>query len=417
MMPRPKRMSAMRCLVVHNFYQQRGGEDVVFEAETAMLRRNGHAVDCFTLSNDAIDEKSKLATLALTLWNDQAYRAFQARIAEFQPQIIHFHNLFPLMSPSVLFAARDSGAGLVMTLHNYRFICPSANLYRNDAICSDCAPRAIKWPAILHKCYRGSRAASAAVCGLSALLRLTGALNEVNRFIALSQSAKEQFIAAGFPSERLTVKPHFVPPPPLAPIPRPREAFALFVGRMVPEKGVKTLLEAWRRPDGPQVPLMLVGEGPLAPVRDLADGRIIWLGRRDTAEVHALMRRASLLVFPSEWYEPFGLTIIEAFASGLPVLAARIGAAAELVEPGVTGSFFEPGSASDLARVAARLLSAPETTAAMGWQALAKYRTEFTPERNLEMLEEIYQAAIFDALARGRAPLTPVSVQRDREAG
>jgi glycosyltransferase involved in cell wall biosynthesis len=407
----------MRCLVVHTYYQRRGGEDVVFEAETTMLKRNGHAVSSFTLSNDDLAAKSKLALLALTLWNDQAYRAFQARIAEFRPQVIHFHNLFPIMSPSVLFAARESRAALVMTLHNYRLICPSANLYRNGAFCADCTTRAIKWPAVLHKCYRGSRAASSAVCGLSAFLRLIGGLNEINRFIALSHSAKEQFIAAGFPRDRLAVKPNFVPAPPIASFPRPREPFVLYVGRMVPEKGVRTLLDAWRRPDAPQVPLMLVGEGPLAPIRDLADERIVWLGRRDAAEVHALMRRASLLVFPSEWHEPFGLTIIEAFAAGLPVLAARIGAAAELVESGVTGLFFEPGSSADLARVAAGLLCAPDTLAAMGEQALAKYRAEFTPERNLDQLEEIYRAAIFDALARRPAPIPPVTVRRDREAG
>jgi glycosyltransferase involved in cell wall biosynthesis len=407
----------MRCLTVHNFYQQRGGEDVVFEAEAAMLRQAGHTVDCFTLHNDSLAGKSKLETLALTLWNEKAYRAFEASVADFRPHVIHFHNLFPLMSPSVLSAARRSGAALVMTLHNFRLLCPSANLYRGGAPCADCVPRTIKWPAILHKCYRDSRAASAVVGCLSAFQRLMGSLDGIDRFITPSRSAKDQFVAAGFPADRLMVKPNFIPPPPEPVIREEREAFALYVGRMVPEKGVQTLLEAWRRPDAPQVPLVLVGEGPLGPGSDDGDGRIWWLGRRDPTEVHALMRRASLLVFPSEWHEPFGLTIIEAYANGLPVLAARIGAASELVEPGATGLFFEPGCSAGLANAASDLLRDPEGTAAMGRRAQARYRADFTPDRNLEQLHAIYRTAILDARKRLSAKPVWVSAQRDTEAG
>jgi glycosyltransferase involved in cell wall biosynthesis len=412
-----ERISGMRCLTVHSFYQQRGGEDVVFEAEAAMLKRAGHTVECFTLGNDSLAGKSKLQALTLTLWNANTYRAFEARVADFRPHVVHFHNLFPLMSPSVLSAARRSGAALVMTLHNFRLLCPSANLYRDGAVCADCVPRKIKWPAILHKCYRNSRTASAAVGCLSAFQHLIGSLEGIDRFITPSRSAKDQFVAAGFPADRLMVKPNFIPPPPEPAIRERREAFALYVGRMVPEKGVQTLLDAWRRADAPPVPLVLVGEGPLGPTSDDGDGRIRWLGRRDPTEVHALMRRASLLVFPSEWHEPFGLTIIEAYANGLPVLAARIGAASEMVEPGATGFFFEPGCSDGLANAAADLLSDPEAIAVMGRRGQAKYRAEFTPDRNLEKLHAIYRAAVLDARKRLPAQAVWASAQIGREAG
>jgi glycosyltransferase involved in cell wall biosynthesis len=407
----------MRCLTIHNYYQQRGGEDVVFEAETAMLRQAGHAVESFTLHNDDIRTKSKLGTLALTLWNDGAYRALQGQIARFRPHVIHLHNQFPLISPSALSVARQSKAAVVMTLHNYRLLCPSANLYRNGAICTDCLQRTIKWPAVLHKCYRGSRMASGAVVAMSAFQQLAGNLSGVDRFIVLSRAARDLFLAAGFPADRMVVKPNSLPPPPEPLVRQPRERMALYVGRLVPEKGVGTLLDAWRGADGPQVPLAIVGEGPLAQPAGSSDGRIVWLGRRDPAEVHELMRRASLLIFPSEWSEPFGLTIIEAFANGLPVLAARIGAAGELIDPGVTGATFEPGSAAGLAKAARKLLDSPETIAAMGRRAQDVYRLEFSPDRNLERLNAIYRDAMRDARKHHSAVPAWFTVRTDMEAG
>jgi len=407
----------MRCLTIHNYYQKRGGEDVVFEAETAMLKLAGHTVESFTLHNDDLAAKSALGTLPLTLWNGQAHRALHDQIARFRPHVIHFHNTFPLMSPSVLFAARHARAAVVMTLHNFRLLCPSANLFRDGAICTDCLPRTIKWPAVLHKCYRNSRSASGAAAGLSAFQQLIGGLNAVDRFITLSRSAQNQFLAGGFPADRLVVKPNSIPPPPEPLVREPREKLALYVGRLVPEKGVRTLLEAWRRPEAPQVPLAIVGDGPLAPSAGSSDGRIAWLGRRDPAEVHALMRRASLLIFPSEWYEPFGLTIIEAFANSLPVLAARIGAAGELIEAGVTGATFEPGSAAGLARAACKLFDAPDTLAAMGRHAQDTYRREFAPDRNLERLTAIYRDAMHDARKYPSTISSWVSAQTDMGAG
>jgi glycosyltransferase involved in cell wall biosynthesis len=407
----------MRCLTVHNFYQRRGGEDVVFEAETAMLRQAGHAVESFTLHNDELAAKSKLGSLALTLWNGEAYRALQGQIARFRPHVIHFHNTFPLMSSSVLSAARQSKAAVVMTLHNFRLLCPSANLYRNGAICTDCLPRTIKWPGVLHRCYRGSRMASGAVASLSAFQYLTGSLNGVDRFITLSRAAQDQFLAAGFPADRLVVKPNFIPPPPEPLVRQPRERMALYVGRLVAEKGLHTLLQAWHGPDAPQIPLAIVGEGPLALPADSGDGRIMWLGRRDPAEVHSLMRRASLLIFPSEWCEPFGLTIIEAFANGLPVVAARIGAPGELVDPGITGATFEPGSAAGLAKAVRNLLDSPEQLDAMGRHAQDVYRWEFSPERNLERLNAIYRDAMRSARRHPSALPAWVSARTDMEAG
>jgi len=384
----------MKCLLVHNFYQQRGGEDAVFTAESAMLEQAGHAVARFTLHNDALGAKTKFAQLGATFWNRDAGQQLEQLVDAFRPDVVHFHNIFPLMSPSVLHAVRHSKAATVMTLHNYRLLCPSANLYRDRSVCTDCVSRTIKWPAALHRCYRTSAAASAAVAALTVVERLSGCLDLIDRFIVPSNSARDVFADAGFPVDRVVVKSNFVPSPPPRPLRVPRERFVLYVGRITPEKGIPTLIEAWRRPDAPDIPLLLVGDGPLARTLAGDDERIRWLGSQDPVAVRRLMRRASLLVFPSEWLEPFGLTIVEAFANGLPVLAARIGAAAELVEDRETGRLFEPGNAAALARTARYMLEDPSALFMMGEHALRTYRANFTPERNLGLLLNVYEAAI-----------------------
>ena len=396
----------LRCLIVHNFYQRRGGEEVVFETETAMLRKAGYTVETFTIHNDALASKSKLETLAITFWNPATYRALQQRIERLKPHIVHFHNTFPSMSPSVLHAAHRSGAAVVMTLHNFRMLCPSANLFRDGVICTDCLPRKVKWPAVLHKCYRGSRAASGTVAGLAAFQQIAGSLRAVDRFITPSEAAREQFLRAGFPADRVSVKPNAIPQPSQPLSRQPREKFALFVGRLVPEKGVLTMLEAWRRPEAPKIPLVIVGEGPLSGTAESGGDLFKVMGRLAPADVQALMLRASLLIFPSEWYEPFGLTIIEAWANGLPVLAAKIGAAGKLIEPGVTGDTFEAGSADALAKAASRLMAAPELLDEMSERARDRYSRGFSADANLKQLAAIYRDALSDKGSNYRtAPL------------
>jgi glycosyltransferase involved in cell wall biosynthesis len=392
----------MKLFIIHNYYQQRGGEDAVFEAETALLKADGHEVECFTMHNDTVAERSKIGLVAATIWNGDVHRALKQRLAAFAPDIVHFHNIFPLISPAALYAAKKCGAATVITLHNFRFLCPSANLYRNGRICEDCLDHTVKWPAILHGCYRDSHAQTLAVTAMLAIHREAGRLRSaVDRYVTLSDAARLLFVRAGFPNDRIAVKPNFVQEPPRAQWGVDREPFVLFVGRLVPEKGILTLLAAWRGSEAPPWSLVIVGDGPLAPQVAAAGGKVRWVGRKSRTEIDSLMRRASLLAFPSEWYEPFGLVAIEAFANGLPVLAARIGAAEELIDCGRTGFLFPPGDPVQLARAVHHAIASPEALASMGKACELEYQMKYTATRNVRLLLEIYDDAIDQHVRRG----------------
>jgi glycosyltransferase involved in cell wall biosynthesis len=305
----------MRILKLHTHYQQPGGEDGVFGAEVALLRDKGHTVVPLTFHNKQLEDVPLLWRAAVTLWNREAYSRVREAIRLHQPDILHVHNTFPLASPAVIHAAKAEGVPVVMTLHNYRLLCVNALFFRQGQVCEACLGR-LPWRGALYGCYRESRAASAVVAGMITLHRALGTWNLVDRFIALTEFARQKFIEGGFPPEKISVKPNFVHPDPGPG--EGRGGYALFVGRLSPEKGLGTLLMAWERLGG-KVPLKIVGDGPLAPEVQEAQKRIPgveWLGRKAPEEVYALMGEASFLVFPSEWYETFGRVAIEAFAKG-----------------------------------------------------------------------------------------------------
>ncbi len=328
----------MRVLICHNFYQQAGGEDQVFAAEAQLLRQFGHDVQTYAVHNDQIELMGKLKLAAATVWNRGAADEIARRTRQHGAQIVHFHNTFPLLSPAVYSAAHRSGAAVVQTLHNYRLICPAATLFRDGKPCEKCVGR-LPVQGVVHGCYRGSRAATAAAAVMLGVHRAIGTYTEkVDAYIALTQSARDKFLAAGFDPQQLHVKPNFLDPDPGE---GPGDGgYALFVGRLAEEKGIRPLLEAWKH-IGNELPLKICGDGPLADaVREAAANQpaIHWLGRQPLAEVIDLMRRAAMLVFPSLWYEPFGRTIIESFACGTPVAASDLGSMKELIQPRRTGA-------------------------------------------------------------------------------
>jgi glycosyltransferase involved in cell wall biosynthesis len=389
----------VRVAVVHNLYQQPGGEDVVFGAEAALLEAHGHEVVRHVQDNKTIDARRPLALARATVWNGSSYAALRRLFAERAPRVAHFHNTFPLVSPAGYYAARREGVAVVQTLHNFRLACPNALFFRDQRVCEDCSGRSVPWPAVRHACYRGSRAASAATAAMLATHRAAGTYTRaVDMYVALTAFARDKFVANGIPAERIAVKPNFVSPD-------PGEGahdggFALYVGRLAPEKGVATLLDAWARLDG-AVRLKVVGGGPLEAAAREPRAGVEYLGHRPKAEVLALMRRASFLVFPSEWYEAFPVTLVEAFATGLPVVASGQGSVAEIVEDGRTGRHFRAGDAADLAAHVAWAAANPGAVAAMGRAARATFEARYTAERNYEQLMAIYAAAT-GAPARAR---------------
>ncbi|MBB5234092.1 glycosyltransferase family 4 protein [Deinococcus budaensis] len=411
----------MNVLVVHNYYQQAGGEDAVFHAETEALRARGVNVRLHTVHNDSIGGQNPVGTALGTVWNARSARALAAVAREHRAEVVHFHNTFPLVSPAAYRAAQSAGAAVVQTLHNFRLLCANALLFRDGHVCEACVGRTPPSPAVQHACYRGSRAGSAVVATMLTTHRLLGTYErQVDLYIALSEFSRQKLIQGGLPADRLVVKPNFLSGEAarLAEAAAPGTAdgagagaYALFVGRLSPEKGTATLLRAWERL-GQRLPLRIVGDGPLAPqVAEAAQrqGGVEWLGRQPPARVLELMRGAALLAFPSECYENFPMTLVEAFASGLPVVASDLGAMPGIVEHGHTGRLFRPGDPADLAAQVEWLLAHPAEHAAMRRAARREYETHYTEERNVELLLGLYRQArarrqARPTLATGRVP-------------
>jgi len=388
----------MRVLVLHNAYQQRGGEDAVVEAEAGLLRAAGHEVTVDIISNDAIVGLASRTRAFLDVTGNRQSAARVARlVGETGADVVHIHNFFPRLSPLAHLAAADRGAAVVQTLHNYRLMCAAATFLRDGRVCQDCKGGS-SLPALRHRCYRGSLPGTLGVVRMqNATLGAPRWRNAVHRFIVLTEFARRQFAEGGLPADRLAVKPNFTFAPPTAGAAgsAPRSG-ALFVGRLSEEKGVRDLVSAWAALPG--IPLTIVGDGPLrADLEGAAPENVTFTGWLDKDEVGRRMAGAAALVFPSRWFEGFPMVIVEALAHGLPVLAADLGAAAEIIEPGVTGDLFPPGQPGALAETVRRAFASDTALAEWSRHARARFDGNYTPERNLRQLERIYEAAMADA--------------------
>lgn len=393
--------SPARVLLVHNRYQRPGGEDVVFESEAELLRRRGHLVEEWVEDNATIESIPAPRLAMDTVWSTASVRRFEAIIARARPDVAHFHNTFPLISPSAYAACRAHRVPVVQTLHNYRLICPNGLLLRDGRPCEDCVGRSIAWPGVVHACYRDSRLQTAVVSGMLAAHRLRGTWSkDIDVFVALTHFARGKFIQGGLPQSRIRVKPNFVPPDP-APSGVTGEHF-LYAGRLSEEKGIGTLLDAWSRA-AITAELRIVGTGPLEGlVRDAAarTATIRYLGQLSREDLAAQLRRALALVFPSKWYEGMPMTILEAFACGRPVLATRLGGMEEMVTEGATGTLFRPADPADLSARLEWAAGHPAALATMGANARREYESRYTPDVNYPLLINIYREAMARQLSR-----------------
>ncbi|NER79871.1 MAG: glycosyltransferase family 4 protein [Leptolyngbya sp. SIO1D8] len=384
----------MKILMVHNEYQIRGGEDESCELERRLLQNMGHDVETYKEHNDRIQTLGTINTASKTIWSTESYKTVHHRLKQAHYNIVHVQNFFPLISPSVYYAAKAEGVPVIQTLRNYRLLCPNGLFFRDGKICEDCLGKPIPYPGVIHGCYRGSPAASGITAAMLTVHRALQTWTKmVNIYISLTNFARNKFIQGGLPAEKIVVKPNFVDPDPG--VGQGQGAYALYVGRLSPEKGLDTLLSAWKLLKTP-VPLKIIGDGPLAPEMQQAAAQfphIEWLGRKPMADVHNLMGEAMFLIFPSKWYETFGRVAVEAFAKGTPVVAANVGAIAELVQDDYTGRLFEPDNSQDLASQIDWLLARPAQLAAMRKAARAEFETKFTAKANYQRLIEIYDLA------------------------
>src|SRR5690242_19134711 len=391
----------MKCLIVHNSYQQAGGEDQVFQSEAALLESFGHEVVRFTAHNDQVSAIGRMELAQTAIWNGATYRDMRALLRRERPQILHAHNIFPLISPAIYYAARAEGIPVVQTLHNYRLLCPNALLFRVGHICEECLLARNPIAGVVHACYRNDRAATAAVAAMLAVHWVIGTWTRlVDVFIALSEFARNKYIQGGLPAAKIEVKPNFIHPDPG----RRDEtgSYALFVGRLTPEKGVRTLLSAWEQL-GREIPLKLVGNGPLAvEVKEAAQrfAGVEWLESQPRERVLALMKRAAFLVIPSLWYEAFGVVIAEAYGVGLPVIASDLGSMSALIKDGFTGLHFRPGNVAGLVAQVRWAAAHPMEMRRMATHARREYEERYSAARNYDLLMQIYELAIARARQR-----------------
>lgn len=384
----------MKLLIAHNYYRQSGGEDEVFHRECELLWSAGHEVLKYTSDNGGIEEggilnKAKLAARTLWAWDSAA--GLRSLLRREKPDVVHFHNTFPLISPAAYYACQAEGIPVVQSLHNSRLMCPAATFYREGRACHDCLGRSVAWPGVVRACYHGSRFQTAVVAGMVASHRILGTWREqVDAYIVFTEFYREKFISAGLQPEKLFVKPHF-----LVTDPGTKQSagdYALFLGRLAPEKGIPTLLKAWQSLR--HIPLQIAGQGPMrGDVEQFAEKNpsVRVLPHLSQKACFDLIKGARFLVWPSEGYnETFGLVAIEAFACGTPVITAGMGAMKEIIQERWSGLHFSPGHANDLALKVSWAWSHPKEMEAMGRAARSDYETKYTAAINYRLLMEIY---------------------------
>lgn len=390
-------MRPLKILVAHTRYQQAGGEDVVFNLETALLRRMGHTVVTYEQSNHQLSEVGPVSGFLQAVWSRQTTSQLGGLLRETQPDLAHFHNTFAMISPSAYYACHRAGVPVVQTLSNYRLGCPNASCAVKGQPCERCVSQTVAWPGIVRKCYRDSRMATAGVAAITAIHKALDSYGgKVDAFISTTEFARRIHIRSGLPEQRVFVKPNFVSPAEGAR--RERGGYALYAGRLTPEKGVDLLLDAWSQLRHP-MRLVLAGEADGECVEAVrravrANPFIEWVGGQTHEGVGRLLQRADFLINPSRLYEGCSMVVVEAFNAGVPCLVSGQGSLAEMVEDGRTGLHFRQGDATHLAEQVSWMAENPASLDVMGEAARARYEEQFTPERNYILLMDIYQAAI-----------------------
>lgn len=382
----------MRILFVHNYYQQRGGEDAVFEQEVSLLRENGYIVETVEFTNAGFDGSfmGNLLGAAKSLYNHESARRVEQAIDAFQPDVVHIHNLFYAASPSVIRAAKQRGIPVVMTLHNYRLVCNSGMLSRADQVpCERCLTKTLPLAGIRHSCFRGSRAQSIQLTAITSLHKLTGIWKSVDRFIVLTDFAREKFLQSSLQlrPEQIVVKPNSIDELDYAD-PTERNDRFLYIGRLSFEKGIRVLIEAARVG---KFPIDIVGDGPFRPLVEQAAAElpnITYIGKLPHDQGIERLKKCKAMILPSIWYEGLPTTILEAFATGTPVICSDQGNLNSIVTDGKTGHLFETGSATSLAVLIAKLT--PDQLNKHALAGLDVYHTKYHRQVVLNRMVSVY---------------------------
>lgn len=374
----------MNILMVHSYYQHRGGEDTVFEEEFKLLEKYEKKVVKLAISNSAIVSKSKLAPLLKLIWNHTIYTDIKKIVREERIEIVHFHNIFPFIGFAGLIGAKHAGAKTYLTVHNYRLQCIKGTFFRDGKICTLCNGKKFPLAAVKYKCYQDKYTSSSIALILRSLNLLIPQARYVDQYIALNLFMKD-FIAKSMKGKaEITIKPNFLEDLDLKD--RFSEGYCLYVGRISEEKGIVELSRIWKSA-AINKRLVIIGSGNLD-IDIEAGENILFLGKKDKYEVIDILERAEVLIFPSQWYEGMPMVIIEAFRSGIPVIIDEKCKASSMIEDGVdgfVGNLLDPG---DLTRTILRLSNSDRNQ--LRKSARAAYEKNYTPENNMKIFEEMY---------------------------
>jgi glycosyltransferase involved in cell wall biosynthesis len=390
----------MRILLVHNFYRSGapGGEDVIVLQEKKLLESRGHDVVLYSRSNDEVQlsRPVQLLEVASQLRGSKKAKCdLNGLLGNFQPDIVHFHNTFPLIGIGAYELFVNARVPIIQTLHNYRLVCAAATHFRDGRVCDACTPSR-SWPAITNRCYRKSAVASLLVAQMIHANLQSGLYQRVvDRFLVLTEFAKQRLLATGVASSRITVRPNSlvvdVPTSVSASLP-----YAVFSGRLSHEKGIPLLLEVWSR--FPKLPLKIIGGGPLL---DWARAEIEkrglnaeCVGNVSRQESLQLVAGASVMVVPSMWFEGMPLVILEAWALGVPVVGSRIGGIAEMLGANERGVSFTVGDHDSLFDAIAKVISDPPFAAVLSAAGCAEFKRVHEPSVGAKTLEQIYESVL-----------------------
>ena len=384
----------MKVLLCHNFYTQAGGEDTVFYNEKKLLESNDHIVSLYIEKNNTINNLTKKFSVFMnSAYSEKAKLKFKNLLDLESPDIVHIHNFFPLITPSIYEACKEYNVPAIQTLHNYRIICSAATLLKDGKICEICIKNS-PYHSVIHKCYQQSYIGSFALARMISTHNVLDTWNEkLHSIIVLTNFSKNKFTEAGINPLKLTVKPNFIEDPKIKKQVNAKK-YILFVGRLSIEKGIDFLISAWH--SNSNLPeLRIIGDGPLyKQYSNKKLSNITFLGRKEKNEIYQEMSNASCLVFPSIWYEGFPMVILEAFAIGLPVVSSNLGSMSSIIKNGYNGLHFEPSNKADLIKKVLSISNNNELEAELSKNARTDYEQFYTPEKNYEMLINIYKRAI-----------------------
>jgi glycosyltransferase involved in cell wall biosynthesis len=388
----------LRILFVHNFYQNRGGEDESTEQEIRLMEKKGHDVRLYSRKNEEIESYSifnKGKLIFEPTWSSRTFREISLLLQDYQPDIVHVQNFFPLISPSVFYACSENNIPAVFTLRNYRLLCPIGIFFRDGEICEECFVHSL-WRSIKYACYHKSRVQTSAVAiALKSHRFLHTWDRKVDLFIALSEFTRKKFISTGIPEDKIHVRPNFLETDPgMGDLHR---EYALYAGRLSREKGVYELVSEWK--NIPHIPLLVVGDGPLR--KDIETfilenniQNVKLIGFIPLEQLLSVMKKALFLVMPTLWYETFGRTVIEAYATGTPVVASNIGVVASLVKDGITGTTFDPKEPMDLVKKINYAMEEPKRLRGWSREARSVYEQFYSSSSAYEGIMKIYRVVI-----------------------